>query len=87
MTQKPKNKKISVSGIVIPSSWDSNGTPCGTAVSAFNETEYELDNGTSKKNLLEYLEKPVHITGFLENSGPLKQKIFVGSIRLIKKSL
>ncbi len=77
-----KERKIKVTGIVIPADWDSNGKAIAFAVSTFNEKEYLVRYIDDKRDLEHFLGKKVFVEGTLFQSESLKV-IYIQTIGLV----
>ena len=59
----PKKRRPSLTGLIIPSAWDSEGNTTGVLLAAFNDEEYLLEAGPLAKKLIGLIHKKVEITG------------------------
>ncbi|MDZ7665053.1 MAG: hypothetical protein U5K27_06955 [Desulfotignum sp.] len=62
----------SITGIVIPASWDAGGTILGTAIVTFDEDHITVADTGPGSALIPYLRKTVTVTGQLQIQGNSK---------------
>jgi hypothetical protein len=67
--ERIKGESITVRGLIIPSSWDELGAVTGVVLAAFDENEYQFENGVACESLKEYLHCEVMISGRLVSGG------------------
>lgn len=63
---------ISISGIIIPVSWDAKGNIVGMAIATHKEEEYFIENDDKAVKLKSFLRQEVKATGVLKNKGGKK---------------
>lgn len=62
----------SITGIVIPASWDTSGTITGTAIVTFDEDHVMVADTGPGRDLVLHLRETVTVSGLIEIQGPLK---------------
>lgn len=67
-----ENTPISIKGIVIPASWDANGSILTTAILTFDEDIFTVADTISGKALTRHLRKTVTATGYVVVQGASK---------------
>ena len=63
---------ISISGIIIPVSWDAKGNIIGMAIATHKEEEYFIENDDKAAKPRSFLRQEVKITGVLKSKGGKK---------------
>lgn len=58
-----ENQLTSITGIVIPAFWDTNGAILGTAIVTFDEDLVTVADTGSGRSLIQHLRKTVTVTG------------------------
>jgi hypothetical protein len=75
---------VTVTGLVIPVSWDGDGNPCSTSIHSAGEIEYFVEQDQKGKELLRLATKEVEITGVLTRTINDQRQISVTHYRLLK---
>jgi len=69
---KEGGKVITIKGIVIPMDWDERGDVIAAAISTHGEEEYLFDCDKKGKELIDYLQHEVEVTGALRENNNKK---------------
>ena len=64
-SEQKNSESVMVHGLIIPSSWDELGAVTEVVLAAFDENEYQFENGVAYESLKEYLHREVKISGRL----------------------
>lgn len=68
----PKNRSITVIGIIVPVEWDAEGIPTRVALSTDDEHEYVIDRRSKKGNeMAKLLREQVQVEGILNDKGSI----------------
>lgn len=68
----PKNRSITVIGIIVPVEWDTEGNPTRMALSTDDEHEYVIDRRSKKGNeMAKLLREQVQVEGILNEKGSI----------------
>jgi len=78
-----KRSKPMIEGIVIPSSWDENGTIEGVSLYTSDEKEYRVQLNRLGKELLDHVHHKVETTGKIRERLDGSQQIVLSSYRKI----
>ena len=57
MNKKPHKQTISITGLVIPMSWDAEGNITALKLSSFDECEYKIGNFPRERNYINLIGK------------------------------
>ena len=80
MEQERNHSEAILTGIIIPTNWSKNGTPCAWGLSAIDEKIYQIDmRNKNGQELKKMLKKKIKITGRLVQHEPNKTTIQVRS--------
>ena len=81
----------SITGIVIPASWDSGGKVLGTAIVTFDEDHVAVADTGSGRDLILHLRETVTVFGQMQVQGTLKtihvQKICLNGLKEVSNNL
>ena len=83
-TEKKKEGKSKILGIILPSQWDENGRVTRISINTHDERQYEVDYSGTGKELLKYLQKMVEIDGKLVQRLGGQQYVKVHTFNLIE---
>jgi hypothetical protein len=78
---------ITVTGLVIPVSWDGEGNPCSTSIHSPGEIEYFVEQDQKGKELLKLARQEVEITGVLTKTINDQRQISVTHYRPLKNTV
>ena len=83
MKSKRTNKQT-VTGIIIPQRWDSKGNVTGVSIQAFDESEYIVNVYKRGKELFDFINEKVRVTGELQERLDGKVLIKVNQFEVLK---
>jgi hypothetical protein len=82
---KPKRSlKQTVTGIIVPQMWDDNGKVIGLSIQAFDEREYIVKAYKRGKELFEFINENVKVTGKLQERLDGKVLIEVNQFEILE---
>ena len=61
----PRKKTVTLTGIVIPADWNDDQEVIAASLATADEKEYRIDPNRKGKELLDYLQRQVEVTGAL----------------------
>jgi hypothetical protein len=76
--------KQTVTGIIIPQRWDSKGNVTGVSIQAFDENEYIVNAYKRGKELFDFINEKVRVTGELQERLDGKVLIKVNQFEVLK---
>ncbi len=79
----PANEPILIRGLVIPAGWDEKGRVKSVKISAFDETDYEVENGAGSRDLLKLVRREVEVVGWVDDLTDGVKRIRVGKCRSV----
>ena len=80
MKQERNHSEVRITGIIIPTNWHENGTPCAWGVSAIDEKIYQIDmRNKNGRELKKMLKKKIQVAGRLVQQEPNKMTVLVRS--------
>lgn len=77
-------RKIEVTGVILPSSWDTEGNITDVKIYAHGEKQYEISEGGKSAKLFKLLKETVQIVGNLTQTEQGKEAILVRKINKLK---
>lgn len=84
---KPKRtNKQTVTGTIIPQGWDSKGKVIGVSIQAIDKSEYIVKSYKRGKELFDFINEKVKVTGKLQERLDGKVLIEVNQFEVLKTS-
>lgn len=76
--------KQTVTGIITPQKWDRKGNVTGVSIQAFDESEYIVNSYKRGKELLDFINEKVKVTGKLRERLDGKVLIEISQFEVLK---
>ena len=82
-TDRATGAPVTIRGLVIPAAWDADGKVTAVAISAFDDTEYQVKAGPLANELIGHLRGEIEAVGRVSSAGKGAWSILLESFRPI----
>jgi len=83
MKKKAESSVQTLVGIVTPFAWDERGQVCEVSLSATDDQEYVIENGS---RFLDFLQKPIRATGLVRLGKKMHRMITIKNVQVLETS-